>query len=200
MRWFPNEHRHTSPDRQEDRAGEQRQVQLSDPCRGALTRTSLVARGNRNGIRFTAGAVLLMRVLAIVAFLVSPALTSGAMLAAQAVDRTDMPGRGMLRLTFEPSIVAWDAQFVGAMRLPLGLPLTGDTVGSAHIPVVARVEQDVRTAGRLPGFIPRPGQGPLRVPPGRRSPPTTPRLGLTDRPAVGPTAARVRPRTAPRPP
>src|SRR2546429_5577607 len=55
MRWFPHEHRHTSPDRQEDRAGDQRQVRLSDPCRGALTRTSLVARGNRNGIRFTAG-------------------------------------------------------------------------------------------------------------------------------------------------
>src|SRR2546428_1087662 len=61
MRWFPNEHRHTSPDRQEDRAGDQRQVQLSDPCRGALTRTSLVARGNRNGIRFTAGGGFVIR-------------------------------------------------------------------------------------------------------------------------------------------
>ena len=133
-----------------------------------------------------------MRALAIVAFLVSPALTSGAMLAAQAVDRTDMPGRGMLRLTFEPSIVAWDAQFVGAMRLPLGLPLTGDTVGSAHIPVVARLEQDVRTAGRLPGFIASLGKGLLSVRQERRTTPISAELGLTDRLSVRLTVPIVR--------
>src|SRR5207245_7037961 len=112
MRWFPHEHRHTSPDRQEDRAGDQRQVRLGDPCRGALTRTSLVARGNRNGIRFTAGAVLLIRDLAIVAFLVSPALTSWAKLAPQVVYLTDMPSRGVLRLTFLPRTVAGRAQLL----------------------------------------------------------------------------------------
>src|SRR2546429_7111314 len=103
-----------------------------------------------------------------------------------------MPGRGMLRLTFGPSIVAWDAQFVGAMRLPLGLPLTGDTVGSAHIPVVARVEQDVRTAGRLPGFIASLGKGLLSVRQERRTTPISAELGLTDRLSVRLTVPIVR--------
>src|SRR5438270_13826361 len=82
-----------------------------------------------------------------------PALTGGAKIAAQAVERSDVPGRGMLRVTFDPRIVGWDAQFVNGARLPLGLPLTGDTVGTAAIPAVARPAQDVRLASGVAGFI-----------------------------------------------
>ena len=77
-----------------------------------------------------------------------PALARGVSLAAQSVERADVAGRGRLRVTFDPRIVGWDAQFVNGARLPLGLPLTGDTVGAASIPVVARLEQDVRVADR----------------------------------------------------
>src|SRR2546425_8094693 len=127
-----------------------------------------------------------MRALRIALAFMCPALTGGAMADAQAVERTDVPGRGMLRVTFEPRIVAWDAQYVGGARLPLGLSLTGDTVGSAYIPVVGRLEQDVRTAGPLPRFIASLGQGLLSVRQERRTPPVKGRVGVPDRPAVEP--------------
>src|SRR2546425_12265253 len=133
-----------------------------------------------------------MRALRIALAFMCPALTGGAMADAQAVERTDVPGRGMLRVTFEPRIVAWDAQFVGGARLPLGLPLTGDTVGGAYIPVVARLEQDVRTAGRPPGFIASLGKGLFSVRQGRRLTPVNAGLGLPDRVSGGPTGASVR--------
>ena len=37
--------------------------------------------------------------------------------------------------------MGWDAEFVDGARLGLGRWLTGDTVGSASIPTVARLEQ-----------------------------------------------------------
>src|SRR2546430_16519885 len=43
-----------------------------------------------------------MRALRLALALVSPALTGGAMLAAQTVERTDVPDRGMIRFTFDP--------------------------------------------------------------------------------------------------
>src|SRR5438309_533469 len=90
-----------------------------------------------------------MRTLRIVLLLVSRALTGGAMLAAQAVERTDVPARGVLRVTFDPRIMTWNDEFTAAGRLKLGAPLTGDTVGGRYIPVVARLEQNVRGAGQL---------------------------------------------------
>src|SRR2546427_546390 len=90
-----------------------------------------------------------MRTLRIVLLLVSPALTGGAMLAAQAVERTDVPARGVLRVTFDPRIMTWNDEFTDAGRLKLGAPLTGDTVGGRYIPVVARLEQNVRVASGL---------------------------------------------------
>src|SRR5437660_8105605 len=110
-----------------------------------------------------------------------PALARGVNLAAQAVERADVPARGRLRVTFDPRIVGWDAQFVNGARLPLGLPLTGDTVGAASIPVVARLEQDVRVASGVPGFIANLGQSLLSVRQERRTTPFTAELGLSDR-------------------
>src|SRR5207302_197625 len=55
-----------------------------------------------------------MRTLRIVLLLVSPALTGGAMLAAQAVERTDVPARGVLRVTFDPRIMTWNDELTDA--------------------------------------------------------------------------------------
>src|SRR2546427_13231977 len=99
-------------------------------------------------------------------------------LAAQAVERTDTPRRGTLRVTVDPRIITWDRQYTnGTAWQPLGAPLTGDTVGSAAIPSVARLEQDVRTASGLSGFLARLGQGLFSVPPRRRTLPLSPALG-----------------------
>ena len=73
-----------------------------------------------------------MRTLWIVLALVSPAVTGGASLAAQAVERTDVPARGVLRVTFDPRIMTWNDQFTDAGRMKLGAPLTGDTVGGRY--------------------------------------------------------------------
>src|SRR5438046_8685657 len=110
-----------------------------------------------------------------------PALACGVSLAAQAVERADVAGHGRLRVTFDPRIVGWDAQFVNGARLPLGLPLTGDTVGTAAIPVVARLEQDVRVASGVPGFIANLGRSLLSVRQERRTPPLPAELGLSHR-------------------
>jgi len=117
-------------------------------------------------------------------FFAIPALARGVSVAAQAVERTDVPGHGVLRVTFDPRIVAWDAQFVGGARLSLGLPLSGDTVGGASIPVVARLEQDVRTASGIAGFVANLGRSLLSVRQERRTTPITAELGLTDRLSV----------------
>src|SRR2546429_509316 len=77
-----------------------------------------------------------------------PALACGVSLAAQAVERADVAGHGRLRVTFDPRIVGWDAQFVNGARLPLGLPLTGGTARAAALPLPARLAQDGRVASR----------------------------------------------------
>src|SRR5437773_12204750 len=94
-----------------------------------------------------------MRTLRIVLLLVSPALTGGAMLAAQAVERTDVPARGVLRVTFDPRIMTWNDEFTDAGRLKLGASLTGDTVGGRYIREIARVEQNTRFVPSLTGLV-----------------------------------------------
>jgi len=114
-------------------------------------------------------------------------------LAAQAVERTDNPRRGMLRVTLDPRVVTWDRQYVnGTTWQPLGAPLTGDSVGSAAIPTVARLEQDVRTASGLAGFLASLGKGLFSVRQERRPFPITAELGVTDRLAVSLTIPIVR--------
>src|SRR5207253_5149887 len=133
-----------------------------------------------------------MRALRTAFVLVCPALTGGAMLAGQAVERADVAGHGTLRVTFDPRIVGWDAQFVNGGRLPLGLPLTGDTVGAAAIPVVARLEQDVRVASGVPGFVANLGRSLLSLRQERRTTPITAELGLSDRLSVSLSVPLVR--------
>jgi len=135
---------------------------------------------------------LLMRILRTVILLVSPALTGGVMLAAQAVERTDVPARGVVRVTFDPRIMTWNDQFTDAGRMKLGAPLTGDTVGGRYIPVVARLEQNVRVASGLSGFMASLGAGLLSVRQERRTYPMMAELGLTNRLSVSLMVPMVR--------
>jgi hypothetical protein len=125
-----------------------------------------------------------MRTLLIALILVSPALTGGATLAGQAVERTDTPERGVLRVTFDPRIMTWNDQFTDAGRMRLGAPLTGDTVGGRYIPVVARLEQNVRFVTGIAGFIASLGKGVFNVRQETRTYPVKAELGLTDRLSV----------------
>src|SRR6266567_7366436 len=136
-----------------------------------------------------------MRTLRMVLLLVSPALTGGAMLAAQAVERTDVPARGVLRVTFDLRIMTWNDEFTDAGRVRLGAPLTGDTVGGRHIPVVARLEQNVRVASGLAGFVASLGAGLFNVHQERRTYPTTAELGITNRLSVSLMVPMVRVQT-----
>src|SRR2546428_376346 len=133
-----------------------------------------------------------MRTLRIVLLLVSRALTGGAMLAAQAVERTDVPARGVLRVTFDPRIMTWNDQFTATGRMKLGAALTGDTVGGRYIPLVARLEQNVRVASGLSGFVASLGVGLLSVRQERRTYPMMAELGLTNRLSVSLMVPMVR--------
>ncbi len=136
-----------------------------------------------------------MRTLRLALVLVSPAVTGGVRLAAQAVERTDLPARGVLRVTFDPRIMTWNDQFTDAGRLKLGAPLTGDTVGGRYIPVVARLEQNVRVASGLAGFVASLGVGLFNVRQERRTYPTTAELGITNRLSVSLMVPMVRVQT-----
>ncbi|HXI34790.1 MAG TPA: hypothetical protein VNH63_11950 [Gemmatimonadales bacterium] len=112
------------------------------------------------------------------------ALGAAATLPAQAVERTDIPAPGRVRLSFDPKIEAWDDAFWSGTRRPLGWFLTGDSAGGT-IPAVTRLQQDVRTAGGLPGFVASLGRGALFVRSERRILPITLDYGITKRLAVG---------------
>jgi hypothetical protein len=117
---------------------------------------------------------------------------AAASLAAQAAPRTDTPRGGTFRVTFAPVIEVWDERFRAGRREPLGAPLSGDSVGGAFVPAVARLEQDVRAAGALPGFIASLGRGILALRAERRTTPLGIEWGLTDRVALNAVLPLVR--------
>ncbi len=122
-----------------------------------------------------------------------PGLAPG--VGAQAVERTDTPTRGTVRLTFDPQTMDWDAAFTPQGRRPLGWALTGDTVGAAAGPTLARLEQDVRTASGLSGFVASLGRSLLAVHAERRVTPIGLEVGITDRLSVGAMVPLVRVQT-----
>ena len=125
-----------------------------------------------------------MRTLRVVFLLASPALMGGARVAAQSVDRADVPGRGMLRISFDPQVMTWNDVFLSSGRMKLGAPLTGDTVGGRSIPLVAQMEQNVRLVTGMAGFVASLWQGLLTVRQERRTYPITAEVGVTDRLSV----------------
>jgi hypothetical protein len=116
--------------------------------------------------------------------LLASALTPGRVLVAQAVERTDVPARGILRVTFDPQVMTWNDEFTPAGRLRLGAGLTGDSVGGRYIPAVASMQQKIRVASGLASFVANLGQGLLSVRQERRSYPVKAELGLTNRLSV----------------
>ncbi|HEV2748889.1 MAG TPA: hypothetical protein VGV12_00040 [Gemmatimonadales bacterium] len=125
-----------------------------------------------------------MRPCALLILLSGPALMLGRTLAAQAVERSDAPERGVLRVTFDPRVMTWNDEFTPTGRKRLGAGLTGDTVGGRYIPAVAHMEQNVRVASGLTGFLASLGQGLLSVRQERREYPFKAELGLTNRLSV----------------
>ncbi|HUL01910.1 MAG TPA: hypothetical protein VLV16_01630 [Gemmatimonadales bacterium] len=149
-------------------------------------------RGSDNGIRLPAGAVSFMRTARVTLLCALGLLTGRAPLAAQAVDRTDTPPAGAVRVTFDPRITTWDEVYTDAGLARLGAPISGDTVGGAHIPQIARMEQDARTASGVAGFVASLGQGLLSAHQERRVTPITVEVGLTDRLSFAVTVPIVR--------
>jgi hypothetical protein len=138
---------------------------------------------NKNGIHLRADAVFLI-------LLLGPALTGRAK--AQSVDRTDTPKRGELRVKFDPRILAWSREFTSNGLEPLGAPLSGDTIATLRIPVVARLQQDLRTASGMPGYHASIGHGAFNARAEVRVTPITAELGLTDRLSFAVTVPIVR--------
>ena len=101
--------------------------------------------------------------------------------------------RGTVRLTFDPQIFTWDHAYgLGGVATPLGAGLSGDTVGAATIPSIAGLQQDVRAASGVPGFIASIGQGLLSVYRERRITPGRAEFGVTNRLALTLTVPLVR--------
>jgi hypothetical protein len=137
------------------------------------------------GIPQSALVFRLLRVLLLV-----PTIATG--VSAQAVPRADTPLRRSVRVTFDPMVETWDERFWNGRRERLGAPLTGDTVGGTYLPLVARLQQDVRTAAALPGFTASLGRGLFSVLQQRRTTAITAEVGLSNRLSVGVTFPLVR--------
>ncbi|HEX9704876.1 MAG TPA: hypothetical protein VGA20_06485, partial [Gemmatimonadales bacterium] len=142
-----------------------------------------------NGIRHSPGAVLLMRHTITFLLLLTTGASPGT---AQAVPRADTPPKGSVRITVDPIVELWDAQFVAGRRVRLAAPLAGDTVGDAYIPVVARLEQDIRTAGGFLGYHTSLGRTTFGLRHERRTTALTAELGITDRLSIAVRAPLVR--------
>src|SRR5512135_1042373 len=83
-------------------------------------------------------------------------------LTAQAVERTDTPRHGALRVTFDPRITTWEQVFTSAGRQPLGAGFAGDSLTDWQ-PARALAQETVRAATGLTGYVARLGGSLLAV-------------------------------------
>lgn len=112
-------------------------------------------------------------------------------LAPQAVERTDTPRHGALRVSFDPRIVTWEQVYAPGGRLGLGAGFGGDSVNQA-LPSVVRLQQDVRAATGLAGYLATLGHELLSVRAERRVMPIRLEYGITSRLSFGITIPIVR--------
>jgi hypothetical protein len=119
---------------------------------------------------------------------IAPALPPA--LAAQAVERTDTPRHGALRITFDPRILAWEDEYTPG-RQPLGAAFAGDSI-SEWRPGVALVQQNVRAATGLAGYVASLGGSLLALRAERRVTPIGLEYGVTARLSLGVTVPIVR--------
>jgi hypothetical protein len=114
-----------------------------------------------------------------------------ASLAAQAVDRTDTPRRGALRVTFDPATMTWERNFTPAGRAGIGAALNGDSA-AATLPSVALIQQHTRTLTGLAGYIASLGHDLLAIRAERRVMPIGLEYGISNRLSLGVTVPIVR--------
>ncbi len=112
-------------------------------------------------------------------------------LAAQAVERTDTPRHGALRVSFDPRIMTWEQVYSPGGRQGIGAAFGGDSV-SQTLPSVVRLQQDVRAATGLAGYLATLGHELLAVRAERRVMPIRFEYGLTSRLSFGVTIPIVR--------
>ena len=112
-------------------------------------------------------------------------------LTAQAVERTDTPRRGALRVSFDPRIMTWEQVYTPGGRQGIGAAFSGDSV-SQTLPAVARLQQDMRTATGLAGYLATLGHSLLAVRAERRVMPIRFEYGITSRLSFGITIPIVR--------
>jgi len=121
----------------------------------------------------------------------APVLVAVAPLAAQAVERTDTPRAGALRVTFDPHTLVWEQEYTDSGRRYLGSALTDDSA-TARIPSLARLQQDVRTLTGIAGYVTSLGHSLLAVRAERRVMPIGFDFGVTSRLSIGFTVPIVR--------
>jgi len=105
-------------------------------------------------------------------------------LAAQAVPRTDGPRAGTLRVTFDPRVETWDAQFINGRRVSLGAPFSGDS-SNVWFPSVTRLQRDVRAVTGLGAFVATIGRQVLAIRAERRVNPDRRRVRRYQSPVAG---------------
>ena len=129
--------------------------------------------------------------LSLLPLLAAAMLRPGAPLAAQAVDRTDTPRHGAVRLTFDPTTMTWERNFTPAGRQGIGAAFTADSA-AAVLPSLALMQQDTRTLTGLAGYVASLGHDLLAIRAERRIMPIGLEYGITDRLSLGITVPIVR--------
>lgn len=112
-------------------------------------------------------------------------------LTAQAVERTDTPRHGALRVTFDPRITTWEEVFTSGGRRPPGAAFAGDSLTQWQ-PALALAQENVRAATGLAGYVARLGGSLLAIRAERRVTPIGLEYGITNRLSLGATIPIVR--------
>src|SRR5512143_2706843 len=112
-------------------------------------------------------------------------------LTAQAVERSDTPRRGALRVTFDPRIMTWEEVFTPGGRQPVGAAFAGDSL-TPWQPALALAQENVRAATGLAGYVARLGGSLLAIRSERRVTPIQLEYGITNRLSLGATIPIVR--------
>lgn len=112
-------------------------------------------------------------------------------LPAQAVERSDTPRRGALRVTFDPRITTWEQVFTPGGRQPLGAAFAGDSLTQWQ-PALALAQENVRAATGLASYVARLGGSLLAIRAERRVTPIGLEYGITNRLSLGATIPIVR--------
>ena len=112
-------------------------------------------------------------------------------LAAQAVDRTDTPRHGALRVTFDPETMTWERNFTPSGRQGIGAVLNGDSA-VAVLSSVALIQQQTESLPGLAGYLATLGHDLLAIRAERRIMPIGLEYGINNRLSIRVTVPIVR--------